>query len=89
MSVWEKLGVDPLRVRLIREAFAHFREPKPRERLFGRMTVEDLSDHMEPGHGIEEQVDLLVRFHDAAGELLAEYRCSYRVPVAQTPRPKD
>lgn len=90
MSVWEKLGVDPLGVRLIREEFGHFREPKAHERIFGRIIVEDVSDHMEPDHGIEEQVDLAVRFLDAAGELLAKYRCSYRIPVAhQTPRETD
>jgi hypothetical protein len=89
MSVWEKLGVDPLGVRLIHEEFVHHREPKPLELLVGRMRVEDVSDHMEPLHGIEEQVDLLIRFHDSASELLAEYRCSYRVPVARTQGRKD
>ena len=84
MSVWEELGVDPLEVRLIREEFLHFREPELREPLFGRASVQDVSDHMEPDRGIEEQVDLAVRFHDAAGELVAEYLCSYRLPVART-----
>jgi hypothetical protein len=83
MTVWEELGVDPLGLRLIQEEFAHYRGPHARESLFGRACVEDVSDHMEPGHGIEEQVDLVIRFQDSAGNLVSEYRCSYRVPVAQ------
>ncbi len=88
LTVWEELGVDPMELRLVREEFLHFRRPELRESLSGRVTVEDVSDHMEPSQGIEEQVDLAVRFHDSDGDLVAEYRCSYRVPVARTSRPR-
>jgi len=86
LTVWEELGVDPMGLRLYKEEFVHLRRPKLRERLCGRVTVEDVSDHMEPSRGIEEQVDLAVRFHDSKGDLVAVYLCSYRVPVAPTSR---
>ncbi len=88
-TVWEELGVDPIGLRVFQEEFVHLRRPKLGESLFGRVTVEDVSDHMEPSQGIEEQVDLAVRFHDSDGHLVAKYRCSYRVPVAQTSQQRD
>jgi len=85
MTVWEDMGVDPLDVRLVSEDFDHFREPETNEELSGRVQVEDISQSVEPDTGIEEQVDLLVDFRDPSDKLIANYRSSYRIPLA-TPR---
>jgi hypothetical protein len=44
--------------------------------------VEDISQRVEPDTGLEEQVDLLVDFRDPSQKLVANYRTSYRIPVA-------
>jgi hypothetical protein len=83
MAVWEELGLDPLELRLITEEFQHSREPVAGEPLNGRVRVEELSEHMDPDAGIEEQIDLAVQFQDAGGRDVARYRCSFRVPLAR------
>jgi hypothetical protein len=85
MTVWEDLGVDPLNVRLVNEKFDHFREPAANEELIGQIHVEEISQSVEPDTGIEEQVDLLVDFRDPSDKIVANYRSSYRIPLA-TPR---
>jgi hypothetical protein len=81
MEVWEELGVDPLQARLVEEEFQHFLDPVPDETLTGSVTVGEVTQHLEPSRGIEEQVDLAVSFHNAATRLLATYRCVFRVPL--------
>jgi hypothetical protein len=84
MTIWEELGVDPLELRLVREEFRHMLAPVAGEPLNGRVCVEDVSEHIDPNVGIEEQVDLAVYFRDLRGSDVAEYRCSFRVPVARS-----
>jgi hypothetical protein len=81
-TVWEDMRVDPLGVRLVSEEFAHFREPQENERLSAQVHVEDISQRVEPDTGLEEQVDLLVDFRDPSQKLVANYRTSYRIPLA-------
>jgi hypothetical protein len=87
MAVWEELGVDPLHLRLIREDFRHHEEPVSAGVLTGRIRIEDISEHVDAIHGIEDQVDLAVSFRDKGGSPVAEYRCSFRVPIAGTRTP--
>jgi hypothetical protein len=81
-TVWEDMRVDPLGVRLVSEEFAPFREPRDDEELSAQVRVEDISQRVEPDTGLEEQVDLLVDFRDPSQKLVANYRTSYRIPVA-------
>lgn len=83
MSVWKELGVDPLELRLIQEESQHRLDPVAGEALSGRVRVEDLSEHADPTMGIEEQIDLSVQFRDSLGRDIAQYRCSFRAPLAR------
>jgi len=82
LNVWEDLGVDPLAVRLVREEFVHMRPVKGGADLMGRVTIEDLTEHMTSDGTIEEQVCLEVVFQDLSGTPVANYRCAFRIPVA-------
>jgi len=82
ITVWDPMGVDPMDMRLVSEQFIHFRSPAFGEELTGRVTVQELSEHIEPERGIQEQVDLSVSFWDSSGERIALYRCSFRIPLA-------
>ncbi|MBI5568970.1 MAG: hypothetical protein HY914_03410 [Desulfomonile tiedjei] len=81
MEVWEELGIDPLRVRLVEEECQHFLDPVPGETLAGSVTVGEVTQHLEPSRGIEEQVELDVVFQNSATRLVATYRCVFRVPL--------
>lgn len=83
MNLWEDLEVDPLEVRLVREEFEHLVAPVVDQEIKGRLRIEEISDHVEPETGIEEQVDLTVEFHDRSERKLAAYHCSYRIPRTQ------
>ncbi|MBI4962970.1 MAG: hypothetical protein HY913_06830 [Desulfomonile tiedjei] len=85
MAVWEDMGVDPLDARLIKEDFAYFRDPEADEELTGQVHVEEITQSVESDSGIEEQVDLLIDFRDRSNKPVANYRSSYRIPLA-TPR---
>ncbi len=82
ITVWEDLAVDPLEPRLITEEFQYHRVPVQGEQLTGKVIVEEIGEHFEPGRGVEDQVDLLAEFRDSSGEPVASYRSSYRIPVA-------
>jgi hypothetical protein len=83
LHVWEDLVVDPLQVRLVREEWRHLAAPQVGQEIQGRLSIEEISEHVEPETGIEEQVDFAVEFHDLAGRKLAVYACSYRIPLAR------
>jgi hypothetical protein len=80
MNTWEDLGVDPLEIRLVGEAFEHLLPPIVGEEMEGRLRIKEISECVEPETGIEEQVDFTVAFHNRLGGKLAVYSCSYRVP---------
>jgi hypothetical protein len=82
MPVWEDLGVNPLDVRLIKEACRYHAIPVRGEKLTGTVSIEEIDEEVEPGRGIEDQVDLVVAFSNLVGTIVATYRCSFRVPVA-------
>ncbi len=85
IPVWEELGVDPIRMRLVAEEFHYTRQPHPGEELFGRVRVADLDEIVSPERGIEQQVDLNVDFDDSTGQRVASYTCSYRLALAVPP----
>lgn len=87
MGLWEELGVDPLSIRLVAQSFRHSRDPAYGETLAAALTIEDVSEHVESDRGIEEQVDLVIRFRDSNAGIVAEYRCSYRILRAAVPDP--
>jgi hypothetical protein len=82
IPVWEDLGVDPLKPKLMKEKFHYYDALVQGEQLVGRVCIEDINERVEPGKGIDEQVDLLVEFKNSRGSLVASYRCSFRIPVA-------
>ena len=82
LTIWEELGVDPLSVRLVAEEIRHVSELRFGQRITGRVTVEDVREHVEPDRGIEQRVDLAITFEDSALKRpVATYRCSFRVPI--------
>lgn len=83
MPVWETLGVDPLEVRLVAEEFLCEQPPQPGQLLTGIIRIEELSEWVENDGTIEEQVDMVVAFANAAGESVAEYRCGFRIPLTK------
>jgi len=83
-NTWEDLGVDPLELRLAAEEFEHLAAPAAGEEIVGRLQIQEISESVEPETGIEEQVDLIVEFHDRVGRKLAVYKCSYRIPRTHT-----
>ncbi len=82
MPVWEDLAIDPLHVRLVREEFDYSRPAVFGETLSGSLSIEDVTEHFEPAEGMFQAVHLQARFVDAAGTLVATYRCSFAFPLA-------
>ncbi len=83
ISVWEDLGIDPVRTRIVEESFNFLKFPEPGEELKGSLCVEEIEEKISPDGGIEEQLDLSVEFSSLEGELLATYTCSYRIPLVK------
>lgn len=83
ISVWEDLGIDPVKTRIVEESFNFLKFPEPGDELKGSLCLEEVEEKISPDGGIEEQLDLSVEFSSLEGELLATYSCSYRIPLVK------
>lgn len=82
LPLWEDLGVDPLETRLFRERFVHQRPVECGEPLTGVLTIDDVTEQVEPNSHIEDHIELRVDFADSAGAPVATYHCSFRISLA-------
>jgi hypothetical protein len=88
LTLWDDLGTDPRRLRLVREEFLFERAPLFDEELIGAPAIEEIEQQAGQGGAVDDRIDLAVGFDDMDGLKVALYRASYCLPIATPGRPR-